>query len=205
MALMLAHRTGEHAANLGPDPVVVKPIMPGPDGLPGAKILRQVAPSAASLVQIQTGVDHLAHIRRQRLVNRKMWRNCLPLGIRQIAWIAPTVILVAFAMLRRPHGMLLLVYQQRTTGGSGRSLISRSVKQALIHWTEAVKILPMENGNIQQGGLHFPVLLDPTDDSRNFERTGHRPYLYAVLQHDDVNTIDVIRQQITLDSVVERR
>src|SRR6476660_1656212 len=95
MALMLAHRTGEHAANLGPDPVVVKPIMPGPDGLPGAKILRQVAPSAASLVQIQTGVDHLAHIRRQRLVNRKMWRNCLPLGIRQIAWIAPTVILVA--------------------------------------------------------------------------------------------------------------
>src|SRR6478735_5706337 len=131
MALMLAHRTGEHAANLGPDPVVVKPIMPGPDGLPGAKILRQVAPSAASLVQIQTGVDHLAHIRRQRLVNRKMWRNCLPLGIRQIAWIAPTVILVAFAMLRRPHGMLLLVHQQRTTGGSGRSLISRSVKQAL--------------------------------------------------------------------------
>src|SRR6185437_15966692 len=131
MALFLAHRTGEHAANLGPDPVVVKPIMPGPDGLPGAKILRQVAPSAASLVQIQTGVDHLAHIRRQRLVNRKMWRNCLPLGIRQIAWIAPTVILVAFAMLRRPHGMLLLVHQQRTTGGSGRSLISRSVKQAL--------------------------------------------------------------------------
>src|SRR6185312_13890397 len=131
MALFLAHRSGEHAANLGPDPVVVKPIMPGPDGLPGAKILRQVAPSAASLVQIQTGVDHLAHIRRQRLVNRKMWRNCLPLGIRQIAWIAPTVILVAFAMLRRPHGMLLLVHQQRTTGGSGRSLISRSVKQAL--------------------------------------------------------------------------
>jgi len=80
-----------------------------------------------------------------------------------------------------------------------------STSDNLIHWTEAVKILPMENGNIQHGGLHFPVLLDPTDDSRNFERTGHRPYLYAVLQHDDVNTIDVIRQQITLDSVVERR
>src|SRR6478672_2252683 len=149
MALMLAHRTGEHAANLGPDPVVVKPIMPGPDGLPGAKILRQVAPSAASLVQIQTGVDHLAHIRRQRLVNRKMWRNCLPLGIRQIAWIAPTVILVAFAMLRRPHGMLLLVHQQRTTGGSGRSLISRSVKQAQTQETVRGTDYPHRNGHVE--------------------------------------------------------
>ncbi len=50
MALFLAHRPGEHAANLRPDPVVAKPVMPGPDGLPGTKLLGQVAPSAAGLV-----------------------------------------------------------------------------------------------------------------------------------------------------------
>src|SRR6185295_18743769 len=173
MALLLAHRTGEHAANLGPDPVVVKPIMPGPDGLPGAKILRQVAPSAASLVQIQTGVDHLAHVRRQRLVNRKMRRDCLPLGIRQVAQIAPPVVLVAFAMFRRPHGMLLLVHQQRTTGGSGRSLISSSVKQALNlrQYNAAGRPEGLDPGYLGNPGWYFTKRSGPDGDQAG---AGHR-------------------------------
>src|SRR3954451_16331206 len=133
MALLLAHRAREHAATIGPDPVVVKPIMPGSDGFPRAKILGQVTPSAAGLVQIQAGVDHLAQIRCQRRVNRKIRRDCLPLRLRQVAWIAPAVVLVAFAMFRRPHGMLLLLHQERAIGGSGRGYISTAVKQALRH------------------------------------------------------------------------
>jgi hypothetical protein len=132
MTVLLTHRTHEHAANVGPDPVVVKPIMPGSDSLPGAKLRGQVAPSAAGLVPIQAGVDHLAQIRRQRLVDRKIRRNCLPFLIRQVAWTAPTVVLVAFAIFRRPHGMLLLLLQERATRGSDRGYTSTAVKQALI-------------------------------------------------------------------------
>src|SRR3954447_14758307 len=131
MAVLLAHRTREHTANVGPDPVVAKPVMPGSNRLPGAKIFGQVAPSAAGLVQIQAGVDHLAQIRRQRLVNRKIRRDCLPLRVRQVAGIAPTVVLVAFAMFRRPHGILLLLHQERAIGRSDRCYTSTTVKQAL--------------------------------------------------------------------------
>src|SRR5689334_4297316 len=127
MAVLLAHRTRQHTAHLGPDPVVVKPVMPGSDRFPGAKVLGQIAPPATSLVQIQAGVDHLAHHRRQGLVNRKIRRNGLPLRIRQVAWVAPTVVLVAFTMFRRPHGMLLLLHQERATGGSDRCYTSTTV------------------------------------------------------------------------------
>jgi hypothetical protein len=69
----------------------------------------------------------------------------------------------------------------------------------LIHWDPAVKIVSMHNAKIEQGELRFPVLLDPNDTSRNFENSGQTPYLYFALQHDGVNTIDVVRQQILLD------
>src|SRR5689334_23700716 len=131
MAVLLAHRTGEHTADLGPDPVVAKPVMPGSNRLPGAKVLGQVAPPTTGLVQIQAGVDHLAHHGRQRLVNRKIRRDCLPLHIRQVAWVAPTVVLVAFTVFRGPHGMLLLLHQERATAGSDRCYTSTTVKQAL--------------------------------------------------------------------------
>lgn len=39
MAVLLAHRTREHTADLGPDPVVAKPVMPGSDRFPWAKVL----------------------------------------------------------------------------------------------------------------------------------------------------------------------
>src|SRR5690349_15572068 len=133
MAVLLAHRTGEHTADLGPDPVVAKPVMPGSNRLPGAKVLGQVAPPTTGLVQIQAGVDHLAHHGRQRLVNRKIRRDCLPLHIRQVAWVAPTVVLVAFTVFRGPHGMLLLLHQERATAGSDRCYTSTTVKQALRH------------------------------------------------------------------------
>src|SRR3954471_22895939 len=89
-----------------------------------------MAPPAAGLVQIQAGVDHLAQIRRQRWVNRKIRRDGLPLRIRQVARVASTVVLVAFTMFRRPHGMLLLLHQERTTGGADRCYTSATVKQA---------------------------------------------------------------------------
>src|SRR3954451_6721636 len=90
-----------------------------------------MAPPAAGLVQIQAGVDHLAQIRRQRWVNRKIRRDGLPLRIRQVAQIAPAVVLVAFTMFRRPHGMLLLLHQERATGGADRCYTSATVKQGL--------------------------------------------------------------------------
>src|SRR4051812_7342450 len=71
MAVLFARRTRAQAANGGPDPVVAKPVMPGSDSLPQAKTHGQVTPSATGLVQIQTGVDHLAQI-RHRLRRRRV-------------------------------------------------------------------------------------------------------------------------------------
>src|SRR3954451_10689731 len=93
-----------------------------------------MAPPAAGLVQIQAGVDRLAQIRRQRWVNRKIRRDGLPLRIRQVARVASTVVLVAFTMFRRPHGMLLLLHQERTTGGADRCYTSATVKEGLIRF-----------------------------------------------------------------------
>jgi hypothetical protein len=80
-----------------------------------------------------------------------------------------------------------------------------STSDDLIHWGNAIKILPMNDSKIQQGEVRYPVLLDPADTSRNFENTGRRPYLYLVLQHDDVNSIDVIRQQIMLKTPISKQ
>src|SRR3954468_12274495 len=152
MAVLLAHRTREHTANVGPDPVVAKPVMPGSNRLPGAKIFGQVAPPAAGLVQIQAGVDHLAQIRRQRWVNRKIRRDGLPLRIRQVAQIAPAVVLVAFTMFRRPHGMLLLLHQERATGGADRCYTSATVKQGLIEcdWKSRADRIPSGIRNLSR-------------------------------------------------------
>ena len=49
-----------------------------------------------------------------------------------------------------------------------------------------------------KGEIPLSRLLDPMDRSWNFENTGREPFLYLVLQHDDPNSIDIIRQQIMI-------
>jgi hypothetical protein len=73
-----------------------------------------------------------------------------------------------------------------------------STSDDLIHWDEAVKILPLNDARMLQGEVRYPALLDPMDRSWNFENTGREPFLYLVLQHDDPNSIDIIRQQIII-------
>jgi hypothetical protein len=44
VAALLTDRAGQHVPDIRPDPVGLKPVVPSPHRLPGAEILRQIAP-----------------------------------------------------------------------------------------------------------------------------------------------------------------
>jgi hypothetical protein len=73
-----------------------------------------------------------------------------------------------------------------------------STSKDLINWSAPVNILPLSDGNLPQGSVGYPTLMDPTDTSMSFENTGQSPYLYIVLQiGSDANNLNVVRQQIS--------
>ena len=105
MAAFLTDHAGQQRSHVGPNPVGPEPVMPGPDSLPGAEVGGEVAPSTARLLKIQAGIDHLTQVRRDWRVDREKRSDRVPLGVGQVAWIAPPIVFVFFAMFRRPHGL----------------------------------------------------------------------------------------------------
>jgi hypothetical protein len=71
-----------------------------------------------------------------------------------------------------------------------------SVSQDLINWSG---LMPINVRNLDTSMTPYPVLLDPTDTSRNFEKTGQQPYLYYTQFHGGLNR-DLMRVQIKFSS-----
>ena len=102
-ALPGAHRSREKASDVGPDAVGPEAVVPGAHDLPGAELLWEKAPRTARLFQIQAGVDHLAQVRRQCGIAAQDRLNRLPFRVRQIARLAPAIVLVSFPRCASPH------------------------------------------------------------------------------------------------------
>jgi hypothetical protein len=70
-------------------------------------------------------------------------------------------------------------YEDRQTGKTVHGFCF-SLSDNLIDWSPRRLIMRANQGTSDEPGplLGFPSLLDPTDQSRNFEVTGKRPYLY---------------------------
>ena len=61
-----------------------------------------------------------------------------------------------------------------------------SLSDDLIHWTTIKLIMKAKlsfTPDMPGETLGYPSLLDPNDTSRNFEKTGQRPYLYYTRMH----------------------
>jgi hypothetical protein len=103
MAAAAAHAPRQQGGRIRPDPIRAKPVVPAPHGLPGAELLRQKAPLAAGLLQVQTGVHHLPQIDHQGRVASEQRREQRPFRVRQITGVTPPVILVSLTLRRSPH------------------------------------------------------------------------------------------------------
>jgi len=91
----------------------------------------------------------------------------------------------------------LLAGQAAQWDPEGKKLIRGfyySLSNDLIHWTPR-KLLMETKGGREPGGVGYASLIDPSDTSRNFERTGQRPYLYYTHWHRDSGR-DLVRVPI---------
>src|SRR6187455_600029 len=103
---------------VGPEPVV-----PRAHRLPCPEVDRQRPPRAARMLQVETGVDHLAQIGGEGEVVLEQGLDDIPFRVRQVARIASPISLVFFSVLVCPHPNLLLAAFNSQQG--------KSVKQAL--------------------------------------------------------------------------
>src|SRR3954464_852663 len=123
MAVGLAHPARQIGAGLSPDTVCPKPVIPGADRLVRTEVARQRAPLAARMLQVKTGVHHLAHIGSEGKVAPEQGFDDTPFRVRQVARIASPISLVFFTIFVCPHSNLLLTNLNSPPG--------ESVKQAL--------------------------------------------------------------------------
>src|SRR6185295_19428738 len=97
--------------------------LPRAHRLPCPEVDRQRPPRAARMLQVETGVDHLAQIGGEGEVVLEQGLDDIPFRVRQVARIASPISLVFFSVLVCPHPNLLLAAFNSQQG--------KSVKQAL--------------------------------------------------------------------------
>src|SRR4051794_29780975 len=108
--------------------------MPSAHRLPGAEILRKRPPLATGMLQVKTGVHHLPDASGKGKVACEQRFYGLPLRIRQVTRISPSIIFILLMIFGCPHADL--------PSADINSRQGKSVKQALIV-------------------LQFPLLLEP--------------------------------------------
>src|SRR5687768_2687563 len=123
MAVSFAHPPRQIGAGLSPDTVCPEPIIPSAYRLVRTEVARQRSPLAARMLQVKTGVHHLAHIGSEGKVTPEQGFDDTPFRVRQVARIASPIILVFLTVLVCPHPNLLLAAFNSRQG--------ESVKQAL--------------------------------------------------------------------------
>src|SRR3954453_22651585 len=135
MAVCLADPPRQIGAGLSPDPVCPKPVIPRAHRLVRTEVARQRSPLAARMLQVKTGVHHLAHIGSEGKVAPEQGFDDTPLRVCQVARIASPITLVFLTIFVCPHFNLLLTDLNNPPG--------ESVKQALI----------LSSGREKSGGL----------------------------------------------------
>src|SRR4051812_33835764 len=123
MAVGLAHPARQIGTGLSPDALCPKPVIPRAYRLVRTEVARQRSPLAARMLQIKTGIHHLAHIGSEGEVVPEKRFDDSPFCIRQVARIASPIILVFLTIFVCPHSNLLLTDLNSPPG--------ESVKQAL--------------------------------------------------------------------------
>src|SRR5688572_12577232 len=123
VAVGLAHPPRQIDAGLTPDALGPKPVIPSAHRLVRTEVARQRSPLAARMLQVKTGVHHLAHIGSEGKVTPEQGFDDTPFRVRQVARIASPIILVFLTVLVCPHPNLLLAAFNSRQG--------ESVKQAL--------------------------------------------------------------------------
>src|SRR5215213_1638577 len=123
VAVGLADPARQIGAGLSPDTVCPKPVIPGAHRLVRTEVARQRSPLAARMLQVKTGIHHLAHIGSEGKVAPEQRFNDIPFRVRQIARIASPIILVFLTIFVCPHFNFLLTELNSSPG--------ESVKQAL--------------------------------------------------------------------------
>src|SRR4051812_35038142 len=123
MAVSFAHPPRQLGSRVGPHAVGPEPVMPRAHRRPRAEVGRQRPPRAARMLQVETTVDHFPQYCGVSKIVSKQRFDDIPLGICQVAWIAPPISLVLFPVLVCPHSDLLSPDLNRRQ--------EESVKQAL--------------------------------------------------------------------------
>src|SRR3954453_6343864 len=123
MAVSFAHPPRQIGAGLSPDALGPEPVIPRAYRLVRTEVARQRSPLAARVLQVKTGVHHLAHIGSEGKVTPEQGFDDTPFRVRQVAWIASPISLVFLTIFVCPHSNLLLTDLNSPPG--------ESVKQAL--------------------------------------------------------------------------
>src|SRR3954465_5636670 len=123
MAVSFAHPPRQIGAGLSPDALGPEPVIPSAHRLVRTEVARQRSPLTARMLQVKTGVHHLAHIGSEGKVASEQGLDDTPFRVRQVARIAAPIILVFLTIFVCPHSNLLLTDINSPPG--------ESVKQAL--------------------------------------------------------------------------
>ena len=87
-------------------------------------------------------------------------------------------------------------------GGDAPVRLNYALSDDLLHWSDAI---PFAQNVIGPGGeAEYFSLLDPADDSRNFDNVGQDPYIYFTYMNGDLNR-DLVRQKIHFAKPVASR
>jgi hypothetical protein len=103
---------------------------------------------------------------------------CKPVSLREIGSMAESITYNTY--LKR----YLLVGSSTDTPPGGKPIpgVYFSTSEDLIHWSRRQLLMPAQFKHTFQCGdpnpIAYPSILDPSSDSRNFETTGRRAYLY---------------------------
>src|SRR3954467_10027211 len=107
MTVGFAHPPRQIGSGLSPDALGPEPVIPSAHRLVRTEVGRQRSPLAARMLQVETGVHHLAHIGSEGKVAHEQGFDDIPFRVRQVTRIAPPISLVFLSVLVCPHFDLL--------------------------------------------------------------------------------------------------
>jgi Tfp pilus assembly protein PilF len=105
-------------SGLSPDALGPEPIIPSAHRLVRTEVGRQRSPRAARMLQVETGVHHLAHIGSEGKVAHEQGFDDIPFRVRQVTRIAPPISLVFLAYFSRSWSVHISIsFRQSSTVG----------------------------------------------------------------------------------------
>jgi hypothetical protein len=164
VAVGLAHPPRQISAGLSPDTVCPKPVIPSADRLVRTEVARQRSPLAARMLQVKTGIHHLAHIGSEGKLAPEERFDDIPFRVRQVTRIASPIILVFLTIFVCPHFNLLLTELNSPPGESVKQALKLRQYFALTYVAIRLRLLAMLGAYAPRclaGLCHFMILYPP--------------------------------------------